>query len=446
MANTTNPGDIRNFSISSNTKDFSIDISASISEFRYFESVLSNTITATAVVIDTGVVNNKDKDGLGTLIDYLPLRGGERVDITILDYQENEMNMAMFVNRVRNSTPGTQQELFIIDLCSAEHFFNEQVRISKRFSDAPISDHVVTIAESIGIPEASIEVDVTGNPYNFYGNDRKPFYLLTWLASKSIPERSGTQSGLGGTAGYLFYQTIDKFYFKSIDNLLKQQTNKNFVFTNTTTNDSNFDGKILKYNINSDIDIQQNLSLGVYSNRTIFFDPYSFSYKVQDFNIDEQKSSINTAGSSNASSLVNRMFYDIPGKPVAPTRIMTSVMDVGWNLAGKGDAQLSNNTTESGGKIFATTNDQTTKNLVQSIMRYNQLFTIQTEITVPGDFSLRAGQMIHCTFPEISRDKNLQINKETSGNYLIAHVCHRSTPTDTFTSLTLVRDSYGERD
>ena len=32
--------------------------------------------------------------------------------------------------------------------------------------------------------------------------------------------------------------------------------------------------------------------------------------------------------------------------------------------------------------------------LLQSIMRYNQLFTIQTTITIPGDFSIRAGDTV----------------------------------------------------
>ena len=76
-------------------------------------------------------------------------------------------------------------------------------------------------------------------------------------------------------------------------------------------------------------------------------------------------------------------------------------------------------------------------------MRYNQLFTIQTEVKIPGDFSLRAGDMIKCVFPQIGpADNTGPINNETSGEYMIAHICHRTTPKDTFSSLTLVRDSY----
>jgi len=431
MAYPTDPGDIKEFLISSNHRGFSLDISPSISEFRFFESVLSNVVTATAAVIDTGVRLNSDDSNTGSIIDALPLRGGERADVHIVDAQDNELKLELYVNRVRNSTPGTQQELFFIDFSTKEYFANEQYRVTQRFKDAPISTHVSQIASAMGIE--SIDVDDTAGNYNFYGNDRKPFYIMTWLASKAIPGSAGSGSGISGAAGYMFYQTRDGHFFKSIDSLLKQTTTRKYIYTNTNTLPDDYNGKILKYDMNVDVDVQQNLALGVYKNRTIFFDPYSFSYVVQEFSIDNQKGNIDTAGSTVASESIN------PGLLTTPTRLMSSVMDVGWNQPGVGDEQI-----EAKDGDETKPNDNTTKNLVQSIMRYNQLFTVQTEITVPGQFDIRAGEIVNCTFPEISREQD-KINKETSGDYLVAHVCHRTTPRDTFTSLTLVRDSYGAK-
>ena len=54
----------------------------------------------------------------------------------------------------------------------------------KRFKDAPISAHANQILGAIQAP--IIGIDATAGNYNFYGNDRKPFYILTWLASKAI--------------------------------------------------------------------------------------------------------------------------------------------------------------------------------------------------------------------------------------------------------------------
>ena len=434
MPKLTEPGDIKDFSISSNSKNFSIDISPSVVEFRYFESVLSNTVTATAAVIDTGVQADS-KIGEGSIIDALPIRGGERVDISVVDNYGEEVSLVLFVNRVRNANPGTSQEVFFIDFSSREYFANEQFRVTKRYKDAPISTHVSDISKAMGITE--IDIDDTAGNYNFYGNDRKPFYILTWLASKSIPSSSGQGTGLGGAAGFMFYQTKDGHFFKSIDNLLDQDAKKTYVYTGSIglPDDEDYDGKIVSYNIKADIDVQQNLALGVYNNRTIFFDPLSFSYVIQGFNVDQQESKITTAGDKEATAarLLN------PELLQTPSRLMSRVLDVGFNQPGSGDEQIEQ--VREG--VQSKPNDKTPMNLVQSVMRYNQLFTIQTEIKVPGDFSLRAGDIVKCVFPQIGpEDTSGPINNETSGEYLVAHVCHRTTPKDTYSSLTLVRDSY----
>ena len=36
---------------------------------------------------------------------------------------------------------------------------------------------------------------------------------------------------------------------------------------------------------------------------------------------------------------------------------------------------------------------------VQTIMRYNQIFTVKTSILIAGDFSIKFGDIIECTFP-----------------------------------------------
>ena len=47
-------GNIERFEITSNTGGGSIDVSAGIVDFRYFESILSNSVTATAQIIELG--------------------------------------------------------------------------------------------------------------------------------------------------------------------------------------------------------------------------------------------------------------------------------------------------------------------------------------------------------------------------------------------------------
>ena len=78
-------------------------------------------------------------------------------------------------------------------------------------------------------------------------------------------------------------------------------------------------------------------------------------------------------------------------------------------------------------------------------MRYNQLFSIKINIKIAGDFTLRAGDMIYCEFPELTTDPNTPVNKGSGGLYMISSLCHNLTPRKTETSLTLVRDSFGRK-
>ena len=58
---------------------------------------------------------------------------------------------------------------------------------------------------------------------------------------------------------------------------------------------------------------------------------------------------------------------------------------------------------------------------------------------------MRAGDLIHCDFPELTIDQNTETNKQSGGIYMIASLCHRITPGKTYTSLALVRDTFGRK-
>ena len=225
-------GNIVKFQISSNFTDYAVELSAGVVDFRYYENVLANNVTATATIVETGYQadNSGGASGKQSTVDWLPIRGGERTDITIEDAYGNELTFedGLYVNRLRDVDPGTSQDVYFLDFASREFFANEQTRVVKRY-EGNIGDNVEKILKDVLKVEGDIEIDKTLAPYNFIGNDKKPFYICTWLASKSIPE-----SGKGGSAGYLFFQTRDGFHFKSIDKILGGEAEKKYVYNNST--------------------------------------------------------------------------------------------------------------------------------------------------------------------------------------------------------------------
>lgn len=450
MANNsaTRTGNISQFQIfQAKSGGDSVDISPAAVEINYYENILSNSISATATIVETGLTDNSKNTPVNKgMIDALPIRGGEQVFLVVEDAQPKpnkltfKTDTSLYVNRVRGIDPGTQKDVYSIDLCTREFIANEQTRVVKRY-DGKISESIKSIlTDQRGLnSKKNIEADSTLINYNFIGNDRKPFYVSTWLASKSVPDLSvDGKSGQGGAAGYLFYETYDGFKFKSIDKLFEQTPVKKYIFTNTADKpESNeYDDKILSYNIERDIDLQQNLTLGTYSNRSIFFDFYAMNHVIRNYNVDDyQKDKIVNAGSKDITYVADEF-----RKPTS--RLMNHILDVGTLPSGKNaDSQLSTWKNTPYDPTYDAANT-----MVQSIMRYNQMFTIKVNIVIPGDFSLRAGQLIHCDFPDLTIEKNTnELNPESSGIYMISSLCHRITTRNTFTSLTLVRDTFGRK-
>ena len=448
-------GNIVKFRVSSNFTEYAVELAAGVVDFRYYENVLSNNVTATATIVETGY-----SDGTGdsqSTVDGLPIRGGERTDITIEDVYGNELTLeeGLYVNRIRDVNPDTTKDVYFLDFASREFFANEQTRVVKKY-EGNIGDNVQKILRDVLKVTTDIDIDNTSAPYNFIGNDRKPFYICTWLASKSIPEvtSKGGTSGKGRAAGYLFFQTRDGYHFKSIDKIFSGTVKKSYIFNNSTSIPDNYDAKILTYDINSDVDVGKNLMMGMYNNRSIFFDPLSFNYEVRSFpevetpppegqivgkivkTVDSVKNYLEklaTAAEEPVSDLIKEEFRQ------SPTRLMSFIMDTGVMPSGITSQDQLN--TWSGEKEKE--NYDVANTMVQSIMRYNQLFTVKTDITIPGDFSIKAGDLIECDFPKLAGDEVKDVNPETKGTYMVASVCHRITPNSTTSSLSLVRDSFG---
>ena len=429
------PGNIRQFKISGQDVtgfDNNNNSRTSLADLRYYENILSPSITFKVGVEETD-----------NLLDSLPIKGGEKCDISIEDSQNNRLSLSLYVNRIRNVVKDPLQCNYFLDLTTEESFKNDQSRVVKRY-DGKISDSVDSILKqstsgSMGIKTSkSVKVDQTLIKYNFIGNNKKPFHVCTWLASKSVPENAGKS---GGAAGYLFYETQDGFNFRSIDALFKEQKpKKKLIFTGTPDTPVDYNEKIIQYSVQRDIDVRNNLALGTYANESIFFDFYEFKYRERSYSVDEggvsgSKDKLEHGGKDDFSSSVTDLVRS------KPSRIMTRILDVGTLPEGR--------TSKEQLKNWKDKPDQPTfdaeKVMVQSTMRYNQLFSIKIHVLIPGDFSLRAGDLVSCDFSKVDPSTSVGIDKRSSGIYMIASVCHRLTSKHTTSNLTLVRDTFGKK-
>jgi len=441
MATKKEKSTFKELSISNPRTDAAADLKSGLIELRYYESILSNHVTSTMVLGDTGNTIGQGKNRKD-LLNGLPVRGGEPVRIRVLDKNDNELKFvgkdgAFYVNRIKNVLTDTRKTLMQFDLCTKEFIGNEQVRVQKRYS-GKISESVKKILKDVLKTNKPQDIEEVANSYNFIGNLKKPFYTLTWLASKSIP----SDGAYGKTAGFFFFETKDGYQFKSIDSLIGPtkgggnadlKYKKFFEFTNLPDTREGF-GKILQYNVNRNIDLQEKLVIGAYNARFTFFNPYTFHVNHKDISMDKDqaKGKVVTAGT--------QLDFVAPEFTQSITRGFSAVLDVGTLPVGKDAEEQVDNWKEKKDEI----NDRVTDRMIQAVTRYNQIFSISVDIMIDGDFSLKAGDTIYCEFPDLSAQTK-RPSKETSGLYLIASLCHKITPSQTYTSLNLIRDSFGAK-
>ena len=423
-----------------------VDISAGVIAFTYFENIFSPTLTARAIVVNTGNTVRGDDGVMQTVYNGLPIRGGERVLIKIagnsntnegLDFSDTPSRY-FHVGSITNVLIDEGTETFTLNLISRETITNETVRVGKKFpTSQKISDSVTNILKNYVKTEKEIIVDPTQNPYGFIGNMKKPFTLITWLASKSVP---GKGSSKDSSAGFLFYETKDGFNFRSIDNLIDEKPfKKKYIFTPgvINTEDANRDFKILRYGINRNQDLIAKLERGAFSSQRYYVNPVSFKPSISVFKASDylKESGMSKLG---AKPIDLPKIDDKSDKTLGdlPTRIFVGMLDVGT---------VEEDASDEGWNAPSKLNADPAKIHAQSMMRYNQLFTQVLEITIPLNSSLTAGNLINCEFPQTSQSKRKEPDPETSGLYMIKELAHYFDGKGSYSKLKLVRDSFGRK-
>lgn len=428
-------GDIKSLTIfSSKDPGRDVDLRPGTVEFNYYENIMSPTITADIGVSETNQ-SIEDDGKLANTIEGLPIRGGEQLTGIIKDKYETELKFvgdsSLYVNRVSGQVEDTNKTMFALHLCAKEYLANEQTRVVKRY-EGKINDSVTTILSErlkTSFYQAK-NIESTINQYNFIGNDRKPFWTCSWLANKSIPETSGEYNA---AAGFLFFMNAEGFNFKSIDSLFDQEPIQKYFYSESPYPDGEGEKrKIYEYSISNALDLQQNLALGVYANRSLFFDFYKFEAFVKEFSLmNDQKDKITTAAKK--PDFVAEEFQEV-------TRLMTAILDNGTLPSGKNaEEQLSNWNSDKQAQ-----NMKAGAAMVQSLMRYNQAYQVKHYVQMDLDLSLKAGDIIDISFPQAEGGKPTKYDKKKSGKYLIASLCHSVTKNDPATSLMLIRDSYND--
>jgi len=425
---------VSKLTISSNKGSKAVDLRGGFVQLTYTESIMSDTITANFTFVDSGA----SVDGK-SVRDGLPLVKEEKVELEMEDNSENKISVTLYVNDLNPIMNKTQKSMLSLSLVSKEFIMNENVRVRERYDGKP-SDHIQKIVTDVLKSEKTIDVEETLNNLNFIPNNKKPFYVINNLCKKSV---SSKNQELGFTAGYFFYETSEGFFLKSIDGLLDQEPKAKTIYNETPdTGGGNMpegkDFKVVQYNKKDNGSVQEKMKMGALTTRQVLFDPFTCYYEVINPTTDATQEKLKTAGRDGLAlkkDLRNQEF-DQAGANKNFTRTTYRLLDKGTLPTGNSEQQIEKSAEEN-------FNSDDIEN--QSIMRYNQFFSSQADIVIPGNFALHAGDMIHLDVPGLSDNRTENPDDQDGGLYIITDICHTITPKSTFTRCNLSRDSIGRK-
>jgi hypothetical protein len=432
------------FEVFSNKNNKSVDM-RSIPRIEYRESVLSPYVIITAQIIETGNSISDDEGNGVSALEGLNLQGTEKVLFEIEDDNGNKIKLTddndlriATVSRVAQSFKNISYQLNIV---SKEAYDNTlcDTRVRTKF-DGKISNSVRRILTEFLKTQKNIEVDETINTYEKWGVDDYPFDKILRLQQIAIPN---IKDALGKTSGYLFWETSEGYHFKSLDNLFKVTGSfpnyidsrgrrvKNYIENKKVdrlNSPQGFDDKILHSKIDRTIDALSQFESGAYGTILEFFDEVNKTYTKKNSFTPPPEGNGEIAGKE-----LPQFNKEYQGK--ATVRVVAQ-RDIGQTFK-SGDSvekQVEQNTIEG-----VSVEDV----LQQSQQNFRQKFNMSAEIIIPADFSLHAGDLVYCEFPELSTKSTLTKTPKDSGIYMISDLCHYGDKSQTYTGLRLVRDSFG---
>ena len=383
------------------------NIGGGTQSITYFESIKSPAISLSLNIID-----------VDQLISRQGITGGEYLSLRIKvqgydkEFEIKPKKHLMMLNSVKDVTTSSSKQVATLEFLSVEAIINETSRVNQRFTGNVTDTVKKLLKDKKGIEtKKNLDSDRATNSYSFVGNLKRPFDTIQWLCSK-------TQSSKDGY-GFLFFETLDGYVFRSIENLLNQNAVE--YKKSEKVEGNNNDLRILENNLNQTNDIGIGCRMGMYANKTIYINLDNETQKTVDFRIESLKL-------KKPPKLPN-------GLEKSPTRLMLRILDKCALQKGskKDEIQKENELAIYQSKSYA---------------RNNLIFSQSMSVSIPFNPTLRAGQMMNLRFPlrkgeeQETTTYGEESDDDVSGKYLISELCHIIGNNQANTQLTLIRDVF----
>ena len=456
-------------------EDKPLDISGLVSKINYVESIFMPFVSATMVVVDSGV----------NLLQTLPIQGMEKVTFSVkTNMREEAFEYNFRIWKVANRYAQQNKQVYTLALVSEEAILNECKRVNQRLQGNPESIIKKLLTEELYLSSTK-PINSEGSLFevSYLPTKERPFDIIAKLIHKSVSPKAKFSTDntseptsvevtsspdqkakkIRGSGGFFFWENYRGYNFFAVDSMCaddesplksdKYNVQEWGPYVERGVNVSD-DGDnrftIESSTFSSDLDLMNGLRRGQYGSRIVFFNHSTGQYDEYDYILEETYDNMAHLGGQKS---LNKISYTQESLSKKPSKLMSIVLDHETWYNEPGIANPEDEKAENPTK-FA---DWQKYYAAQSTARYRLLQLQQCLIVIPGNAEICAGDRIDIRLinkvssVELVEEESSQEDKESSGLYLIAEATHtydktKSTNGAFTTTLKLTRDSYGMKD
>lgn len=402
------------------TKDgrLGFDVRQVFEEINLFESLLMPCMSGNIVI--------RDATGFASKINF---DGSEYIEIDIAKdaHVENSMffKKRFVIYKLTDRKEVNQRsELYTLHFVSEEFILSEQKKIRQSYNGTYydmvvkiLGDHLKVPFETIvdGSKSGIANMEMTRGKHSVVIPNLSPFKAIEHISKRAISN--------SGTPDYLFWQTQIGYNFMSLGTLLSYDPyykitygtkNISLLTGGEHISDEIYGARDIK--IISQFNMAENIQSGVYAGKFIGFDPLTRTVKVQDMSFDKIYGLTKKHANDNP---MNTQFYNKEGT------VASQMYDSRITLYPFQENRRENSHLKSKDVKTATTIDDSHNYILQRKVIFANLLQRRLRVTLPGNFSLSAGNNAEMEIPNRFVEKDVDgIDETLSGKYIITSVRH----------------------
>ena len=407
----------------------SYNIQSQIIEINIYESIRTNTMSGNIVI----------EDGTG-MIEKAPIIGQERIMFSVSSSKDHDkidftVYHGMVNEIIKRTSASLTTQTYVLLFTTQEDFRNIRSKVSRSFTGTPneIIQNIFKDENYLNCKKGLVCETTKGNKKYVMPNLR-PFDCINLIREGAL---SDTDIG-----GYLFFENHRGFHFRTFLSLLEDKSKVPYppkrIFVHgppATANEKSQQMSIIQYEIVRNGATFQELKKGMFGSKLTKYDMYNKNFGEYHF---DYLNSFDSYGHSMSNK--NQFGPMVSDAPMDETKKKISEFhDARCFLTSSGSNNLFTD-----GLI----DNESEKWVQQNFSKESESYYFINNITILGDSSLAAGDVIELRIPTSKISKKSiptedQMDSFLSGRHVIESIRHKITPRsqDYVCFLSCIKDS-----